>query len=245
MPGADNFQKTKVSIVIPAYNEEKYISDCLLSLANQKTGHWFEVILVDNCSSDKTAAMAEKYRQFLNLKIISEKIKGRGRARAVGFASAAGEIILSTDADCILPENWIEQMVSALQKSGCQAAAGSFSIKDQTAVKNFLVSNAWFLIKTAFSVVFGYCFLFGSNFAIKKESYLKSGGFNKSLDVYEDIDLSFRVKKTGKIAVVNSTIITSGRRYRDSLIKGVFAYLKAIFCCLINRKKSAVIEDIR
>ena len=83
-----------ISVVVPAYNEEKQIEKCLDSLVNQSTTQKFEVIIIDNNSNDKTAEIAKKYEKILNLKIFMQKIKGRGAARQKGFYQANGEIIL-------------------------------------------------------------------------------------------------------------------------------------------------------
>lgn len=76
-----------LSVVIPAYNEEELIGNCLNALVAQKTTEEFEVIVVDNNSRDKTAEIAEKYKSKLNLKILLQKEKGRGAARQKGFAA--------------------------------------------------------------------------------------------------------------------------------------------------------------
>src|SRR3989338_1899751 len=91
----------KVSVVIPAFNEEKYIENTLFSLlkSEQKTHLDYEVILVDNNSFDRTAEIAQKFTGRMNLRIIKETRQGRGIARARGFEEAKGAIILSADAD--------------------------------------------------------------------------------------------------------------------------------------------------
>src|SRR3989344_4823515 len=107
----------KISVVIPAYNEEKYISRCLDSLVAQKTHYEFEVIVVDNNSSDRTDIFAQKYKSRLDLKIIKELHQGRGAARASGFAEARGDLILGTEADTQLPSDWIETLCNSLYSS--------------------------------------------------------------------------------------------------------------------------------
>ena len=101
-----------VSVVIPAYNEDMVIDMCLDSFVLQKTKHKFEVIIVDNNSTDNTYNLVKSYENKLNLKVIKEEQKGRGVARNTGFAHATGDIILSTDADAIVPPHWIETLAS-------------------------------------------------------------------------------------------------------------------------------------
>ena len=104
----------KISLVIPAYNEEKFIKKCLESVKNQ-TVEPSEVILINNDSIDKTADIAKNFK----VKIINEKQQGISYARNRGFNEAKYELIARCDADCILPKNWIEQ-IAANFKSASQ-----------------------------------------------------------------------------------------------------------------------------
>ncbi|MBI3255845.1 MAG: glycosyltransferase [Candidatus Andersenbacteria bacterium] len=101
-----------ISIVIPAYNEAQAISKTLASLVAQDFSGEFEVIVVDNNSSDGTAQVAKAFQDKLNLKVIHEPHQGRGAARAAGFAAAQSRIICSTDADTIVPSNWLTEITA-------------------------------------------------------------------------------------------------------------------------------------
>lgn len=92
----------KVSVVIPARNEEKYIGKCLQSLLEQEEKA-DEIIVVDNNSSDKTAEIAKSY----GARVIKEKTQGITYARTLGFNSAKFEIIARVDADTTVPKDWI------------------------------------------------------------------------------------------------------------------------------------------
>jgi len=83
-----------ISVIIPAANEEKTLPFCLASLKKQTFSN-FEVIVIDNNSTDKTAAVAQKF----GAKVVSEKKQGIIYARERGFQEAKGEIIARTDAD--------------------------------------------------------------------------------------------------------------------------------------------------
>ena len=73
-----------ISIVIPAYNEEDNIRYCLNAFLNQTTKEQFEIILVDNASSDKTSEIAKTFTDKLNVNVLGDPIKGRGHARSLG-----------------------------------------------------------------------------------------------------------------------------------------------------------------
>src|SRR5687768_14816792 len=106
-----------ISVVIAAFNEEKYIKNSLASLTRsaQKTKLNYEVILVDNNSTDKTVEIAKTFRNDMDLRIVQETIQGRGAARAKGFEEAKGEILISADADSIFYEGWIDILASELK----------------------------------------------------------------------------------------------------------------------------------
>jgi len=96
----------KLSIIIPVYNEEKKISNCLNSLMKQDEKP-DEIIVVDNNCIDKTISIVKKYA---TVKIIQEKKQGMTPARNAGFNKAKYEIITKCDADTILPTDWIKNI---------------------------------------------------------------------------------------------------------------------------------------
>jgi cellulose synthase/poly-beta-1,6-N-acetylglucosamine synthase-like glycosyltransferase len=96
--------RLRISLVIPAYNEESHLGDCL-SAALEQTLPFYEIIVVDNNSSDATAALAES---FPNIRVVHEQRQGIVHARDRGFNAASGDIIARIDADTVLPEHWAE-----------------------------------------------------------------------------------------------------------------------------------------
>lgn len=93
----------KISVVIPAYNEEQYLGECLQSLMAQGYSEPFEIIVVDNGSTDRTAAIAGK----LGVRVLSEPRRGVCAARQTGTVSARGDIVVSTDSDTVFPPDWL------------------------------------------------------------------------------------------------------------------------------------------
>lgn len=238
--------KVRVSIVIPAYNEEKCIESTLFSLlrSEQETNINYEVILVDNNSTDNTVNVALKYKNGLNLRIIKERVQGRGAARARGFKEAEGEIILSADADTILFKGWIEKLVNELNgknigvTTSCQIVEGAFLTR--------LVFNSFQpVIMIIYRILFGHFWLSGFSFGIKKAVYESSGGFDQTLQAQEDTDLSFRVSKLGKIKFINSPVIVSNRRFKKGLIVGYFEYLKSYFQIFAQDKEKVYLNNSR
>ncbi len=90
-------KKTLISVVVPAFNEEKFIGRCLEALKRQDFSEKYEIIVVDNNSTDKTAQIAKR----MGVKVVSEKKQGDVFALRKGCSEAQGEIIAITDAETL------------------------------------------------------------------------------------------------------------------------------------------------
>lgn len=112
-----------VSIIVAAWNEEVNILRCVASLARSKTTIPLEIIIVNNNSTDKTGQTLDR----LHLKTVFQGIQGWGPARQMGMEKAKGKYILLADADCYYPENWVNEMVAALQRDGVACVYGRYA----------------------------------------------------------------------------------------------------------------------
>jgi glycosyltransferase involved in cell wall biosynthesis len=213
-----------VSVIIPAFNEEKFLGNCLLSLKEQDFKD-FEIIVVDNNSTDKTGEIAKKFGVIL----VSEKKQGVAFARNKGAKIAKGEILAFTDADTILPKNWLSRIKEEFEKDkeliafggSCEFYSGPISARlaSKFLLKPFLILDKFFS---------GGFNLMGCNMAIKREAFLKVGGFNEKLKLNEDVEISYRLRKMGKVKFdPNFKVKTSGRRFRHGLIFGIINYAPA------------------
>lgn len=235
-----------ISVIIPAYNEEKSISSCLESLANQKTHRKFEVVLVDNNSTDNTVRIAKSFTDRLNLRIVPEEKRGRGAARSTGFKNAQGDVLFSTDADTVLPENWVETFFTKLTKSNSVAVTSNNRINDCKKTTNTVYNALQPIFMRGYRVLLGHYWLSGFSFAMYKDVYEKSGGFKNDLIAQEDIDLSFRVRRLGNIQYVSELPVTlSGRRYKNGLMKGFLQHQSTFVETFLLRRKNVVLPDIR
>ena len=112
-------EKIAISVIIPFYNVEEYLGECLESLARQ-TFRNFEVILIDDGSTDKSGRIAQKYEgRFPRYKIITKINEGQGKARNIGLEAACGEYIYFLDSDDYIEDNALEIMYA--QASSCDA----------------------------------------------------------------------------------------------------------------------------
>ncbi len=116
-------EKTKVSILVAARNEEKYIEKCLLSLTNQTYDNsLYEIIVLDDFSEDKTVAISKTFSKVKVLQLsdflgkdFKEKANKK-RAITLGVKNASYDIIITTDADCFYGENWLKAMVQKYER---------------------------------------------------------------------------------------------------------------------------------
>lgn len=227
----DSAKSIEISVVIPAFNEEKYLPACLQSLNNQDFNLPFEVIVVDNGSSDRTAAVASEFGAI----VISEPHRGITWARQRGLEVAKGEIIACVDADTFVAPNWLSQIYSSLHyDEEVVGVTGRIFYTRGTTWKGNLPAIFWgpmFLSDVAFRFLFRKPgALWGGNFAVRKRALLEVGGFNKDIEFYgEDMELSLRLAKMGKIRYNFKQIAhTSPRRYEHQPpLRTLWPYLAA------------------
>ncbi len=126
----------KISVVIPVYNEEKYVADCLNSLLDQSRKD-FEIIVVDDGSTDGTKAIISS---FPKVQLIEGKHEGAGPARNLGVKVAKGEILVFVDADMTFTPTFIAELVSPIEKGKVK---GTFSKNEIVANWDNVWSRCW------------------------------------------------------------------------------------------------------
>ncbi|MBB3954146.1 glycosyltransferase [Novosphingobium sediminicola] len=199
-----------ISLIIPAFNEEDYLPACLDAVMQNVAGKAFEIIVVDNNSTDGTKQVVERYP---GVTYVFEAEKGITRARQCGFKAAKGEILAYVDADTHPPAGWVEQIIEQFSKDAKLAClSGPYSFYDVSGLRN-AISNAWFVAARPLYNFTGYM-LVGGNFAIRREALTKMGGFDATIEFYgEDVDIAKRAKKQGKVLFSPRFVMpTSGRR---------------------------------
>jgi hypothetical protein len=113
----------QVSVVIAAWNEEVSVFRTIASLAQSTTQIPFEIVVVNNNSSDKTQSTLDR----LHVRTVFQPVQGWGPARQMGMEAAKGKYILMADADCLYPSDWIDVMIEALQAPGIVCVYGRYS----------------------------------------------------------------------------------------------------------------------
>ncbi|MEK7575254.1 MAG: glycosyltransferase [Patescibacteria group bacterium] len=203
----------KISIIIPAYNEAKYLGSCIESILRNNTQLLHEIIVVDNGSVDDTAKIVQS---FSGVNLVIEKEKGVTKARAAGFAASSGDIIAYIDADTKMPPGWLAKVSEEFSKDNLLVAlSGPYVYHDVTPLQNFLVFVYWIFL--AFPSYFFLRYMaVGGNLAVRRDALEKVGGFDKNISFYgDDTDIARRLHKIGKVKFKLSFIMyTSGRRLK-------------------------------
>jgi glycosyltransferase involved in cell wall biosynthesis len=238
--------KIEVSVIIPAYNEEEYIGPCLQSLVWQKTKHEFEVIVVDNNSTDTTKKVAMSFKDKLNIRVITEKQQGRGMARWRGFEEATGEFLFSSDADTVFPEEWIERFMKYFSNEKTVAVTSLCDIDDTSRRKRAMFKFIQLLSNEGYRIALGHYQLSGFSYAIRRDIYIKAGKIDNTLNALDDLDLGTRVKKFGKIKFVrNMPVLSSNRRFKNGLSRGIISYWKPLIKYSILKKNNFTMDNPR
>lgn len=129
----------KISIVVPVYNVEKYLNECVDSLLKQ-TVPAHEIILVDDGSKDNSGAICDEYvAKYPQVKTIHKANAGLGMARNTGLDHATGDYVVFIDSDDFCQPDMVEQLYSIVSKTGCDTCKSSFNRVDMEG--NFLHSE--------------------------------------------------------------------------------------------------------
>lgn len=130
----------KISVIIPAYNEEDVIVDCLSSLDKQ-THPNFEVIIVDDGSKDDTSRLVEGYKSNkYKLRIIRQNHKGPGVGRNLGAKKSTGEILVFVDADMTFDEDFLKKLVKPID---LEKEKGTFSKEEYVSNWESVWARCW------------------------------------------------------------------------------------------------------
>ncbi len=228
----------KASVVIPAYNEEHVISPTLRAILAQDYTN-FEVIVVNNASSDRTHEVAAS---FPGVRIVDEPQKGLLSARERGRKEATGDIIVNIDADCLPDEGWLSRGLAFFNDPKVVAVSGPYDYFDGGVIFrtiSFLTQqNIYWAVSKIVQLPFvkqGAILIGGNNF-IRAEALRQAGGYNTSIKFYgEDTDTAKRVAHYGHVVFSRKVIMkTSARRFNEEgKVKITVKYLYHFFKVLL------------
>ncbi|MEM5799402.1 MAG: glycosyltransferase [Candidatus Aenigmatarchaeota archaeon] len=225
----------KISIVIPTYNEEKYLPKLLTSIKKQ-TFKDFEVIVADAFSKDKTREIAKKFGAI----VVDGGLPAKGRNE--GAKIAKGKYIYFLDADVRLPKNFLEKTIDEIEKNKIDLATCYIKPISNLEIdkKIHILANMFIKItsRTKKPYAPGFCII------ANKKLHKKIKGFNESLRMSEDHDYVRRMIKFGKFKVLESSIIyVSVRRLKkEGRLNLIKKYLLLETYNLFNIKKNIEYE---
>lgn len=200
-----------ISVIIPAYNEEKRIGRSLSALCNQTVPRdQYEIIVVDGGSHDKTRDIATQYADQVFIQK-SERVAG---ARNDGFNRSLFDLVATTDADSIVAENWVESVIKSFSDPDVVLSFGPVTSIEKTPENRrySLLFNG--LMKLgAYSRL--YYYTLGCNTAFRKNA-LKRAGMYRIMDAGDDLEIAVRMRKEGKVKFAPDMVVGFDfRRYDE------------------------------
>src|SRR3990167_488758 len=198
----------KFSILVPAYNEEQSIASCLNSLISVAYDDK-EIIVIDDASTDCTVQVIEKLLYKGVVLVRREKNGGRAAALNTGLKRAMGDVIITTDADTVVPSDWLQKFSSCFEQQGVVAVGGAY----QAYNKDKPLANATSILDQILNGVFRKSLipnkLSGVNSAIRRNALLHLGGFNENSWWSEDSELGWKLKRTGKVVYDPDNVVNT------------------------------------
>jgi glycosyltransferase involved in cell wall biosynthesis len=185
----------ELSVIIPAYNASKRISFCVESLLTQKTSRKYEVIVVDDGSTDGIDKVLSRYPV---VRLLKQKNSGPGTARNLGVKEAQGKIVLFTDDDCIAEEDWIDRMAEAFDDREVVGVKGTYLTRQEEPVARFVqieYEEKYDVLSKHKSIDFIDTYSAG----FRRKTFLEAGGYHRRFRTasVEDQEFSFRLARRG------------------------------------------------
>jgi glycosyltransferase involved in cell wall biosynthesis len=194
-----------ISFIIPAYNEEALIGRTLdaLNSAAQSVGEPFEIVVADDASSDRTAAIAEAR----GARLTRVSLRQIAATRNAGARLAIGDKLIFVDADTVVSEEVVRTAIEAMTQG---AAGGGSAVSFDGRLPRYaeLVHPTLVRLFRAAGLACG-CFLFCT-----RRAFEAAGGFDEKLFASEEIAMSRALKRQGRFVVLRESVTTSGRKLR-------------------------------
>lgn len=235
-----------ITIVIPAYNEEKYLPRCLKALQKQ----WypkekFDIIVVDNNSTDKTSQIAKQY----GAKVIKENQQGHVFSLNTGLKNARGDIIAVTDADSIVTPHWLHILAKKFDNPAVVGVTGSVRLDTESKAINIFFEQ----LSKAFLFIHFACHkphTIGPNMAIRKSAFKKLKEVDTRYQIGGDVEIGMRLRKYGKVVFAhNLSVTTSSRRLKTdfpSFSRDMYKYsLSYIYSIWLERPPHTKLLPVR
>lgn len=194
-----------LSFIIPAHNEEAVLPATLDSLhqAAQAAGRPYEVIVVDDASTDRTATLAAGH----GARIVPVQLRHIAAVRNAGARQAQGDILIFVDADTLVPAGTLTAALAALDH-GAVGGGALVGFDQPLRLPVRPIARVWDALSRCRRWAAG-CFIF-----VRREAFEAVGGFDETYFVSEEIHLSKALKRQGRFLILRQRVITSARKVR-------------------------------
>lgn len=225
----------KLSIVIPAFNEEKCLPKTLeeIAVALRAANGESEIIVVDNDSADKTGAIAKHF----GATVIMEKEHNIARVRNAGAKTAGGDTLVFIDADTRVPPELFQKIREVLEEKKCFGGAVAVGYEDfeRKWMRFYLLGwQFWSRFLNMKQGAAQFC---------RKDAFLKLGGYDESFYMGEDVEFYWRLSKLAKQQggylefIENPKVITSTRRFDKMSVWKTLVLTNPLFFLFTTKKK--------
>jgi glycosyltransferase involved in cell wall biosynthesis len=194
-----------ISFVVPAYNEERLLGRTLVAIhtAARELARPYELIVVDDASTDRTAAVAREN----GARMVGVQFRQIARVRNAGAAAATGDILIFVDADTIVPPATLRATLGAVDRG---AVGGGASVYIDGKLPRWV---RLFMVPFRFAFWIGRlaagCYVFS-----RRSDFEAVGGFDEQLYAAEELALSRALGRRGRFVVLREPVMTSGRKVR-------------------------------
>lgn len=224
----------KLTVIVPVYNEQIMLGECLDSLIHQTLNEdQFEIIVIDNNSTDSSVRIASDK----GVRVEKELRKGYVHAIRRGVEVSSTELIAFTDADCRVPSNWAEKIINNFSSSqNIVGVGGKVALYDVP-----MVINKFFQLILYFNNA-----LPGNNLAVRRSAIFKVGGIDPRINLGVDYWLTLMLRNVGQLKVDRSLVVkTSARRLKYAFQSTIKYFINVISLQAASRPLFYDFPDIR
>ena len=194
-----------LSFVIPAHNEEAHIGQCLRTVlaSADALGEPYEVIVVDDASTDRTAEIARSF----SATIVPVNLRKISAVRNAGARAARGDVLIFVDADTLLPASTLTAALAAI-RDGAIGGGARLVMDEKAPLWGRALAGLIAGAMRQFDLACG-CFMFA-----RRDAFEASGGYDEQYYASEEIHLSLALKKQGRFVMLPEPVITSSRKFQ-------------------------------
>jgi glycosyltransferase involved in cell wall biosynthesis len=230
----------RLSVVVPAFNEEACLDatlDHLRAAAEvlvRRGGHQTEIIVVDNASTDRTAALAARQ----GARVVSEAVHNIGRVRNAGARASQGDAIVFLDADTLLPPHALARIEEEMRDPDCAGGALDLLYRPRRRVMRWYLGG-WRWIGNLSGMAMG------SGQFCRRDIFSDLAGYDETIFMGEDVDFFWRLRRLARrrdlrVPVLRDVVVSpSSRRFDQWPLWRVLVWTNPFFALPLRRRRTA------